>query len=87
MLATIRAMFARKPAAPAIRPAFDDIPAHKGFRVVYRFNGHTMAENIAATLDQARAIARARRDDGRLYGGKPRLHVYIQNLETGRLCA
>lgn len=87
MFTAIARLFARKPAAPAIRPAYDDIPAHRGFKVVYRFNGHTMAENIAATLEQARYIAKARRDEGRMHGGKPRLHVYIQNLETGRLTA
>ncbi|MBI1620077.1 hypothetical protein [Aquamicrobium zhengzhouense] len=96
MFATIRAMFARKPAAPAIRPAFDDIPAHKGFRVVSKSDGRIVMDSTFPTLAEARAAAKAKRAEnadfvahlaGMDWVSTVRRHVFIQNLENGRLSA
>lgn len=94
MFATIRAMFARKPAAPAIRPVVDDVPAHKGFRAVARFcNGSEIAATFP-TLAQAQSWATEQRQSrtefvagvkARWAAFKPARTSYrIHNLETGR---
>lgn len=95
MLQVIRAMFKRQ--APATVPAFvDDIPPHKGFAVVYKVGGKTARESVFPTLEEARNAAREQRAESADFvrhlmrsGWKTciKRHVFIRNLENGRVSA